>query len=131
MASEKSDHVIMEVVRDTTARGGKTVRVTTPDKVLRIHDVRELKAQLDHYSHPFIQHVVLPNTAFARKFYVEKVRPALRYYCLKFGEKIPEWLKNDDYYHQLPDDQKQELFGTTKLSKREFRPLVKPQAAPQ
>jgi len=123
--SDRNDHVIMELVRDHTARTGKTLKVTTPHQVLHINEVGELKAQLAHYSRPFIRHVVHPNTQFARKFYVEKVRPALRYYCLKYSVAVPAWLKDDSYFHDLPDDEKMSLFGTTKLAKREFRPIVK------
>lgn len=123
MAFENTGHVRLEVVPAMKTDTGTTIKVTRPQDVLQIHDVEELKAQLAHYAVPAIRLVVRPDTPVARKYYVEYVRSALRYYCTKFGVTIPHWLENDDFYHKLDDDTKQELFGTTKLSKREFRPL--------
>lgn len=93
---------------------GRSLNIVTPQKVLRIHTKEELRLQLDHYARPFLKHQV-PDTTFARKNYILYLRPALRYYCARFGVKVPKWLENDDYYKGLPDDEKQDLFGTTKL----------------
>lgn len=122
MAHESDDHFIFEVVNAKKSKTGKALKVSSPSDAVRIHSKEELRAQLEHYSKPFIKHVVQPNTAFARKHYVEKIRPALRFYCKKFGVKVPEWLVNDDYFKNLDDSEKQELFGTTELSHREFHP---------
>lgn len=118
---ERDDHFIHELVSNPHSPTGKSVKVTTPSDVLKIQDKRELYAQLDHYSQPFIR-LSLPNDPFARKHYVEKVRPALRYYCKKFGVKVPDWLANDDYFKNMPDDEKRDMFGTHQLSHREFEP---------
>lgn len=124
MPHEKEDHFIFDLVENPKAKTGKSPRVTSPNSVIRIHDVNELKAQLKHYGRPFIK-LQLPDTTFARKFYVEKVRPALRYYCMKFSVSIPDWLKDDHYFENLPDSEKKSLFGTTDLSIKEFQPLPK------
>lgn len=117
---EHNDHVISELVNAPHSDTGKAVRITRPTDVLTILDKRELHAQLDHYATPFIK-LTSPDSTAARKWYVEKVRPALRYYCIKFGVKIPEWLKNEDYFKRMSDKEKQDYFGTTKLSFREFK----------
>lgn len=122
MSRERDDHVIMELVPSKTTKTGKAIRVTTPSQVLAVHSKEELEELLKFYSRPFIRHLT-PDSHFARRWHVEKVRPALRYYCKKFGVKVPAWLENDDYYKNLPDEEKMDLFGTTTLSHREFRPL--------
>jgi hypothetical protein len=51
------------------------------------------------------------------------VRPALRYWCAKYGVDVPSWLQTDDYFtKQLGPEEKMEMFGTTKLIIKEFRP---------
>jgi len=125
VAHELDNHYIFETVKAKNSKSGKALKVTTPSDAVRIHSKGELLAQLEHYSRPFIKHTVQPNTPFARKHYVEKIRPALRFYCKKFGVKVPQWLENDDYFKNLDDDQKRDLFGTTELSFREFMPASK------
>jgi hypothetical protein len=119
MSVEKRDHFILEKRDVARSRSGKAVRVTSPDKVLPIHDEKELKLQLEHYSRGILK-FICPNSTFARLFYVEKTRPALRFYCAKFGVAVPEWLKNEDYFLSLTEREKLDLFGTTELRPREF-----------
>jgi len=119
MPRAREDHAIYELVNNPKRKCGKGIRVTTPSNVVDIQDADELKHQLEHYSHPFLKHLV-PKTTFARRFHVERVRPALRYYCNKFQVKVPPWLASDAYYLELPDDEKLDMFGTTELHVREF-----------
>lgn len=125
---EREDHARFELVHDPRAKSGKTIKVTTPSKVVRIDTKEELIAQLKHYSVPVLQQVV-PNSKFARRNYVEYLRPALRYYCKRFGVEVPGWLKDESYYKGMPDSEKLELFGTTKLNVREFTKIRMPNAA--
>ena len=118
--AERDDHMMLEVVHNPHSKTGRSLKVTTPAQVLKIHSKEELMAQLDQYSKPFIRHVVV-DSKFARKHYLEKVRPALRYYCKKFDVEVPAWLKDDSYYHNLPNEEKEQLFGTAKPARREFR----------
>jgi hypothetical protein len=122
--AEDDDHFIFEVVDAPHKKSGKAIKVSTPEGVHRIESKDELVVQLAHYSHPFIRHTVMPKTKFARKHYVEKTRPALRYYCKKYQVEVPAWLANEDYFVNLPEKEKLELFGTSTLSIREFTPLV-------
>lgn len=122
MAHELDDHAIFEAVESPNSPHGHVPRVTTPAMVLHVPDKNELQELLKMYGHPFIKHVT-PDDPFARRWHVEKVRPALRFYCQKFGVTVPDYLKNDDHWKNLPDEEKQELFGTTKLRIREFRPI--------
>ena len=114
---------MFELRSDAHSTTGKSLGINKPSEVLPIHDKEELKLQLDHYSGPFIKHQ-LPNSTFARKRYILYIRPALRYYCAKFDVKVPDWLKDDSYFENLPDAEKNDLFGTTKLRwNGQFSPL--------
>lgn len=115
-------HFLPHVRRNKNSATGKSLRISKPYTVLPVDDKEELLAQLQHYSRPFIRHVV-PNSTFARLNYVECLRPALRYYCAKYGVEVPKWLKSEDYYRGLPDDEKLSLFGTTEIASGEFRAL--------
>jgi len=115
------DHAIFELVR---ADGKKRARVTTPKDTLRVHDADELRAQLDHYSKAngvtFLRHVVVDSQQ-ARLQYVKYLRPALRYYCKKFGVQVPDWLKADTAFSTLSAHEQHTLFGeTVKFPVREF-----------
>ena len=79
----------MEMVDDASHPDGKQLKITTPSQVVSIHTKDELEAQLQHYDRPFVSHVV-PDNQQARRNYVEAIRPALRYYCAKFGVKVPK-----------------------------------------
>ena len=97
--------------------------------MVRIHDKEELEHQLDHYANPDLMSLV-PDSEFARKNFVEKVRPALRYYCKKFGVTVPKWLTNDKFYtDHMSAQERQQYFGTVKLSIREFKKLKKMKGA--
>jgi hypothetical protein len=120
--SELRDHSIMEVIQTAS---GKRVKMTGPEQILAVDSKEELMSLLQHYSRPMIRHVV-SDSDFARRQLVEKIRPALRYYCARFKVPVPKWLVNEDYYHGLPDDEKQQMFGTTHLTKREFTKVVVP-----
>lgn len=124
MAIERDDHYIFDLAKNAKAKTGKSPTMTAPSSVLRIHSRDELRAQLKHYGRPFIK-LQLPDSTFARKFYVEKVRPALRYYCQKFTTNVPDWLKDDHYFENLSDKEKTDMFGTIELEIKEFKPLPK------
>lgn len=131
MAHEKDDHFIFDVVDAPHSRLGKQARAISPSKVINITSIEELKSQLEHYSsRPFLKHL-LPDSTFARKNYVTLIRPALRYYCQKYQVKIPEWLKDDSQYTNMPDDKKKDMFGTTDLKIKEFQPIKRLSGATQ
>lgn len=110
----REDHAMFELRQDPKAVGGKALAITRPSDVLPVHDREELQLQLDHYSGPFIS-LQLPDTVAARKHYLLYIRPALRYYCEKFSVTQPSWLVTDKYFQDLPDAEKERLFGTTQL----------------
>lgn len=119
---ERQTHAHMELVDDPTRPTGKSPKITMPKDVVEIRSKEELQAQLKHYNKPFVSHVVGDSKA-ARLNYIERLRPALRYYCAKFGVAVPKWLANDDFYLKMTDSQKLHLFGTTELKVKEFKKL--------
>lgn len=90
-----------------------------PDKIVKCRSKDELKRLLDWYSYPFIAHRVPDNVA-ARRRYVEEVRPALRWFCKKYGEKVPTWLEGNGHYDELPPEEREKLFGAEPFKVREF-----------
>lgn len=123
---EHDDHVAFRLVADPTMKCGKSIQVDTPSGCLRIKSKEELKAQLDHYANPLLK-MTLPDSKFARLHYVEKIRPALRFYCKKFGVTVPHWLQADSFYTDKPVEEKMDLFGTDKLHIVEFSKIVSPE----
>lgn len=105
-----------------------TLMMLTPSMVLHVPDRDELEHQLEYYNTLFISQVGAQEPQ-ARRWYVEHMRPCLRYWCHKFGKEIPSWLENEETYTEMPDDQKQELFGTTELEIQEFRKFKRPKLA--
>ena len=105
----------------TRKDGSKGIKLWTPEKVLPIHDAEELKLQLKHYSSLLIKHHT-PDSPGARRKYVEKIRPALRFYCQKFGVKVPQWLADDSMYtERMSVQDRTQMFGTKRLNIREFK----------
>ena len=76
---------------DITDEDGGALHVTTPASVLMIHSAEELTERLNAYSDP-IKNRVVKNTPKARRWYVEKILPALRFYCDRYGVDQPDWL---------------------------------------
>lgn len=93
-----------------------------PESILKIRTKEQLLATLDHFSKPFIKHTV-PDSPLARRRYVEQVRPALRWFCKKFGVNIPSWLQGNAHYDQLSPEEHEQSFGKEPLNVREFEEL--------
>lgn len=123
MSRERDDSFVLEVIRDKGAPLGKTVRAMSPSDVLYVPDKEELDLLLEHYGTGDLERMV-SDSPFARRWYVEKIRPALRYYCARFQVPVPDWLESDDEYTAMEPAAMKELFGATALSPREFVPLA-------
>ena len=101
---------------------GPALHVLTPASVLAINSADELRERLDAYSDP-IKNKVVKNTAKARRWYVEKILPALRFYCDRYGVQQPGWLATNGHWERMDDEQKAQLFGPEPLKLREFKPM--------
>jgi hypothetical protein len=92
----------------------------TPESILpKVRNKEDLLATMQGHANPFIKmHTV--DSPEARRHHVEKVRPAMRWFCKKFGVNIPSWLEGNAHYDELPKEESESLFGEGPLKTREF-----------
>jgi hypothetical protein len=108
------------VVRIRQAGEHRRLDFSTPESVIHIPSRKELKITLEFYGRtPFIRSIM--PTVEMRRFYAERTRPALRWYCTHFNEPIPTWLVGtpgvDEEYSQ---DDLDTLYGPEPLDVVEF-----------
>lgn len=123
--ANRDDYFMLDIVDDG---GDPSLHVTTPSSVLVVGDANQLQERLTAFSDP-IKNKVVQNTAKARRWYVEKVLPALRYYCDRFGVEQPSWLSTNGHWERMTDEEKQRLFGPEPLKLREFAQVARPDIA--
>lgn len=119
--ANRSDYFMLDVLEDG-------LHVTTPASVLTIHNAQELNERLEAFSDP-IKNKVVKNTAKDRRWYVEKILPALRWYCDRYGVEKPDWLATNGHWERMEDDEKEQLFGPEPLKLREFAQVEQPDIA--
>ena len=122
---EREDHAIFSIEESRSSPSGKQPTVTLPSDVLRVRNRDDLHGQLNWYGIPLWKNRV-PDTEFAHRWFVERIRPALRYYCKKYSVPVPDWLKSDDLFIEMPEEEKIKLFGPGKLRIREFQKIANP-----
>lgn len=111
--------------------------IYTPEKVLpNINSRKELEAMLNWYAKPSLFMMGLDNVT-ARRHFIERTRPALRWYCKHLSEPAPRWL-NDDNLPEWSEEERTKLFGDKPLHVVEFERRgppaaqdMKPQGKPQ
>lgn len=92
----------------------------TPESILpHVTSKKALEGSLEYHSNPHIKMHTLDDPK-ARRQHVEQVRPALRWFCKKYGMNIPTWLEGNMHYDELPPEQFAEMFGEGPLNTREF-----------
>lgn len=104
---------------ETNARAHDFHYYTPEDVMPGVKDRKALETALKWYANPFIRKHT-PDSTFARRRYVEKVRPTLRWYCKKFGVNVPAWLKGNGHYDKLGPEEHEAFFGKDPLDVREF-----------
>ena len=100
---------------------GPSLHVLTPSSVLVVLGKDDLESKLDAFSDP-IQNKVVRNVPRDRRWYVEKILPALRHYCDKYKVKRPGWLDGNDHWESMSEEEQEHLFGPGELRLREFLP---------
>lgn len=103
------------------AGDGPSLHVLTPASVLVVLDGDDLESKLAAFSDP-IANGVVRNSPRGRRWYVEKILPALRYYCDKYEVDVPDWLASDNHWKGMAEDEQEHLFGPGELRLREFMP---------
>jgi len=120
--ANRDDYFMLDLVDDG---GEPALHVTTPASVLVISDADVLQEKLAAFSDP-VKNKVVSNTAKARRWYVEKTLPALRYYCDRFGVQQPDWLSTNGHWERMTDEDKTRLFGPDPLKLRDFVQVERP-----
>lgn len=92
----------------------------TPESVLPgVASKEDLVHSLNYHSNPHIK-MHTPDSPEARRYHVEKTRPALRWFCKKFGVNAPAWLEGNMHYDEIEPELFKELFGEGPFNVREF-----------
>lgn len=120
------NHFILTIDDD----GDPSIHAVTPAAVLVVSDVKNLQHQLDVCSDP-VKNGVIKNTPKDRRRYVERILPALRFYCHRFGIEAPDWLSDNTRWEELSDEERAAAFGPGDLKLREFTPVNVPDIAVQ
>jgi hypothetical protein len=118
-------YFILDITEDND---GPTLHVVTPSSVLVVRDAEDLQQKLDAFSDP-IKSGVVKNNPKARRWYVEKTLPALRYYCEHFDLDVPDWLVDNSHWEGMSREQQVKLFGPGPLKLREFQQVNAPDIA--
>lgn len=100
---------------------GPVIHALTPSSVMVVNDADDLQAKLDQFSD--LSGAAVPKTKAGRRWYVERVRPALRFYCKRYGVDVPDWLESDEQWEVMSEEEKLAKFGTTDVKIRDFMPL--------
>lgn len=101
--------------------GEPSLHVLTPASVLVVLGKEDLERKLDAFSDP-IANGVVRNRPRDRRWFVEKILPALRFYCGKYDVEQPDWLVGNNHWEGMDDATKERLFGPGELRLREFMP---------
>ncbi len=108
--------------------GSPSLHALTPAAVLIVLDVRDLEKKLREFSDP-VRNGVVVNSPRGRRWYVEKILPALRFYCGKYATEVPGWLVGNNHWEEMPVPDQELLFGPGALRFREFAPVNVPDIA--
>jgi hypothetical protein len=103
-------------------KGGKVISITLykpEDIVPGIESADDLAKAMDFFKHPFVFQRI-PPTKHARRWFVVKVRPALRWFCKMYQQDVPPWLNGNGIYDAMSPEERQEIFGQPELTVQEF-----------
>lgn len=87
----------------------------SPSHVMKFDSRAELKEALRQFDRPMIEDLF--HTPFERRYFMEYMRPALKFWCKRLGVQAPEWLEGDTHYGhgepnpEMGDDYMQRTFG--------------------
>lgn len=110
---------ILEIDEDD--EDGPSLHVLTPASVLVVLGKGDLEKKLNAFSDP-IRNGVVRNSPRDRRWYVEKILPALRHYCGKYDVDQPGWLVGNNHWEGMDGKEQERLFGPGELRLREFAP---------
>jgi len=108
--------------------GGPSIHALTPASVLVVLGPDDLGRKLEAFSDP-VRNGAVRNAPVDRRWYVEKVLPALRFYCHKYDVEVPAWLVGNNHWEGMTSEEQAWLFGPGELRFREFSPVNVPDIA--
>jgi hypothetical protein len=103
-----------------------------PHTYVKVKDKHDLDDLLEYFGHHVMWKDLVPPTPWARRNFIERIRPALRFYCEKYQVTVPGWLspETDKKFTELPPSKQQELFGKDQIKIVEFKKLNVPPLFP-
>lgn len=107
---------------------GTSLHVLIPSSVIVVLGKDDLEGKLEAFADP-IRNGVVRNVALDRRWYVEKILPALRFYCKKYDVEVPDWLVGNNHWEEMSEEEQEQLFGPGPLRFREFKMVVVPDIA--
>ena len=117
---------ILEI--DEDGGDGPSLHALTPTAVLVVLGKADLEKKLAAFSDP-IKNGVVRNSPKDRRWFVEKILPALRFYCGKYDVEQPDWLVGNNHWVTMTEEEQERLFGPGELRLREFLPANCPDIA--
>lgn len=118
MATSNDSFFLLDVDDDVN---GPVIHALTPSSVMVVHDADDLQRKLEQFEDPHSD--AIPKSKEGRRWYVERVRPALRFYCKRYGVDVPDWLSSDEQWEVMSEEEKLAKFGRTDLKVRDFMKL--------
>lgn len=115
----KEDAFVIETIPKQD--GSLRVRFLKPGDVLagRVKDRTTLLNELEVRQHNVI--TLHTEDISTRRWHIERERPALRYFCRKFGVPVPGWLEGCGGYEAASPATFKKLFGDRPLHPVEFK----------
>lgn len=103
--------------------GRKLARFMYPHEVVNIRKKDDLTEALEHYSHPapMMNGSPTPKNEHARRYLIEWIFPALRWYCNVYSVPVPRWLKGNGWADGMSDADSKRFFGPGPLDVKEWR----------
>jgi hypothetical protein len=103
-----------------------------PHTYVKVKNKHDLDSLLEYFGHHVMWQELVPPKPWARRNFVERIRPSLRFYCEKYQVPIPGWLapETDKKFTELPASKQQELFGKDQIKVVEFKKMEPPPIIP-
>lgn len=105
-------------------RSGKELpRFQFPHQIIDVRSKRDLDRALEHYRHPFpmMEGSEHPKNVHAMRYMIERVFPALRWFCRVYNEDVPSWLEGNGWADGISTEDHKRFFGEKPLDVREFK----------
>lgn len=116
------DNAAIQIETTMGADGLPKFRSITPKLILqgRVKSKNDLVSLL--YQHRMENITQKYPTIAQRRYYMERIRPALRWYCKTYKVPVPSWLVGNGVHENNTTEHHETLFGPVPLRVIEFKP---------